>query len=45
MRAGISTLNNNSYVSIGFLLGIARIDVNAAYHPQLGFTPGLLVVG
>ena len=44
IRTGISTLTDNSYVSIGFQLSFARIDVNAAYHPQLGFTPGLLLL-
>lgn len=44
MRAGISSLDNNSYVSVGLQLGFARIDVNTAYHPQLGFTPGLLLI-
>lgn len=44
IRTGISTLTANSYVSVGLRLSFARIDVNAAYHPQLGFTPGLLLL-
>jgi hypothetical protein len=44
IRTGISTFTNNSYVSIGVQLGFARIDVNTAYHPQLGFTPGVLLL-
>lgn len=44
IRTGISTLTNNSYAAVGFQLSFARIDVNAAYHPQLGFTPGLLLI-
>lgn len=44
IRTGISTLTDNSYVSAGFQLSFARIDINAAYHPQLGFTPGLLLL-
>lgn len=44
IRTGISTFTNNSYVSIGFQLPFVRIDVNTAYHPQLGFTPGLLLI-
>lgn len=44
IRTGISTLTNNSYVSVGMQLSFARIDVNTAYHPQLGFTPGLLLL-
>ncbi len=44
LRAGISTLTNNSYVGVGLQLGVVRVDVNTAYHPQLGFTPGLLLL-
>lgn len=44
IRGGISTLTNNSYLGVGFQLGVVRLDVNTAYHPQLGFTPGLLIL-
>lgn len=44
LRAGVSTLTNNSFAGVGFQLGLVRIDVNAAYHPQLGFTPGVLLL-
>ena len=44
IRAGVSTLTNNSYAGVGLQLGIVRLDINAAYHPQLGFTPGMLVL-
>jgi hypothetical protein len=44
LRTGISTLNNNSYISVGLNTGFGRIDINTAYHPQLGFTPGLLLL-
>lgn len=44
IRAGVSTYNNNSYAGVGLQLGFARIDINAAYHPQLGFTPGFLLL-
>lgn len=44
LRGGVSTLTSNSYVGLGLSLGIFRIDVNAAYHPQLGFTPGILLL-
>ncbi len=44
IRTGISTLTNNSYAAVGLQLSFARIDLNAAYHPQLGFTPGLLLL-
>lgn len=44
IRGGISTLSNNSYIGVGLRLGTLRIDLNTAYHPQLGFTPGLLLL-
>ena len=44
LRGGISTLTNNSYVGVGLQLGFARVDLNTAYHPQLGFTPGILLL-
>ncbi len=44
IRTGISTLTGSNYAAVGLQLNFARIDVNAAYHPQLGFTPGLLLL-
>lgn len=44
LRGGVSTASNNSYLGIGLRLASARIDFNTAYHPQLGFTPGFLLL-
>jgi hypothetical protein len=44
IRGGISTASNNSYVGAGLLLSFGRLDLNSAYHPQLGFTPGMLLI-
>ena len=44
IRTGISTLTSNSYAAVALQLNFARIDVSASYHPQLGFTPGLLLL-
>jgi hypothetical protein len=44
LRGGISTYTNNSYVGLGLNLGFGRIDINSAFHPQLGFTPGFLLL-
>ena len=44
IRAGISTGNNNSFIGAGIRFGSLRLDLNTAYHPQLGFTPGLLLL-
>lgn len=44
IRTGVSTVNSDSYVSAGLDVGFGRIDINTAYHPQLGFTPGILLL-
>jgi len=44
IRTGISTQTNNSFAGVGLKLGQMRLDINAAYHPQLGITPGLLLL-
>ncbi len=44
LRGGISTMTNNGFAGVGLWLGQLRIDINAAYHPQLGFTPGFLLL-
>jgi hypothetical protein len=44
VRAGISTASSNSYAGVGLHFGQFRLDINAGYHPQLGFTPGLLLL-
>ena len=44
LRAGVSTLTNNSFAGVGLQLGLIRLDLNTAYHPQLGFTPGVLLL-
>lgn len=44
MRAGIATATNNSYVGVGLNLKQFRLDLVTSYHPQLGFTPGVLVL-
>jgi hypothetical protein len=44
IRAGISANTDNSYAGIGLNVGFARVDLNTSYHPQLGFTPGILLL-
>jgi hypothetical protein len=43
-RAGIATNTSNLYAGVGLFLKTFRIDVVASYHPQLGITPGLLLI-
>jgi hypothetical protein len=44
IRTGISTMSLQSYMTVGLQLVFGRIDVNTAYHAQLGFTPGILLL-
>lgn len=41
---GISTNTSNLYFGIGLLLKSFRLDLVTGYHPQLGLTPGLLLL-
>lgn len=43
-RAGIATNTSNIYAGVGLFLKTFRLDVVASYHPQLGVTPGLMLV-
>jgi hypothetical protein len=43
-RAGIAANTSNLYAGVGLFLKTFRIDVVASYHPQLGITPGLLLI-
>ncbi|MDB5222020.1 MAG: hypothetical protein JWN83_687 [Chitinophagaceae bacterium] len=44
VRAGISTETTNSYIGAGISWKSFRLDITGGYHPQLGFTPGLLLM-
>ena len=43
-RAGISAATSTLYFGIGFGWKSMRLDATASYHPQLGITPGLLLI-
>lgn len=43
-RAGISSGTSSFYFGAGVWLNHIRIDLNASVHPQLGITPGLMIV-
>lgn len=43
-RIGISTATSTGWMGFGFSWRLLRLDVTAAYHPQLGITPGLLLL-
>ena len=43
-RIGIATNTSNAYAGIGLFLKTFRLDAVVSYHPQLGVTPGLLLI-
>jgi hypothetical protein len=43
-RAGLSAATSSMYTGIGFGWRSIRLDATASYHPQLGITPGLLLI-
>lgn len=44
VRAGISTASTSFWAGLGLSWKSARFDATASYHPQLGLTPGLLLL-
>ena len=44
IRAGISTNTSNVYGGASVFINAFRLDVLASFHPQLGVTPGLLII-
>ena len=43
-RIGIVTESTSPYVGFGLRWKEFRLDATVSYHPQLGFTPGLLLI-
>ncbi|MBL7738590.1 MAG: hypothetical protein JNK14_05175 [Chitinophagaceae bacterium] len=43
-RAGMSSATSSAWLGLGLSLKSFRIDVASTYHPQLGITPGLLLL-
>ena len=43
-RAGIATENESPYAGAGVSWNNIRLDVSASYHPQLGFSPALMII-
>jgi hypothetical protein len=44
VRGGITTLSPTYFASAGFVLKSFRLDIASSYHPQLGFSPGVLLL-
>ncbi len=43
-RMGIATATSTGYAGVGISWNNLRLDVTGSYHPQLGLTPGLLLI-
>jgi hypothetical protein len=43
-RAGFRSDNSTGFAGIGFLYSVFRIDVATSFHPQLGISPGILLI-
>ncbi len=43
-RMGISSENETPYAGAGISWNNLRLDVSASYHPQLGLSPGLMLI-
>lgn len=43
-RAGFRSDNNTGFGGIGFMFSKVRLDIAASYHPQLGVSPGILLI-
>jgi hypothetical protein len=44
IRTGVTTATTSPYAGIGWQWKNCRADVSVRYHPQLGFSPGLLLL-
>ncbi|MBL0144817.1 MAG: hypothetical protein IPP48_02705 [Chitinophagaceae bacterium] len=43
-RAGFMSESSTAFAGLGLAWSNFRIDVSGSYHPQLGFSPGILVL-
>lgn len=43
-RAGIASENESPFAGAGVMWNNLRLDMTASYHPQLGFSPGIMLI-
>ncbi len=43
-RVGLSSTNSVSYAGVGLAWSNLRLDITGSYHPQLGISPGVLLI-
>jgi hypothetical protein len=44
LRAGFRSDNSTGFAGVGFAVNSFKVDVASSFHPQLGISPGLLLV-
>ena len=44
VRAGMSSASSSAWLGLGLSLKSFRLDITTGYHPQLGITPGVLLL-
>ena len=44
VRAGMSSATSSAWLGLGLTVKSFRLDVTTSYHPQLGITPGLMLL-
>lgn len=44
VRAGMSTATSSAWVGFGLTLKSFRLDITSSYHPELGISPGILLL-
>ncbi len=44
VRAGVSSATSAAWLGVGLIIKSFRVDVTTSYHPQLGITPGVLML-
>jgi hypothetical protein len=44
LRAGVNTQNTQPFAGVGIQFNQFRVDVAAAYHPQLGISPAIMLM-
>lgn len=44
LRGGINTIHQQPFFGAGILWSRLRIDITAAHHPQLGISPGIMLL-
>lgn len=44
VRAGVSSATSTGYAGVGLSWNNLRLDISGSYHPQLGLSPGLLLI-